>query len=89
MATFDQFISSIRQEFGEQGAGKTFEAFCKWFLENGLEVGGGSLEVGVWKWESGGGRWEVGVWKWEFGGGSLEVGSGSLEVGVWRWEVGV
>ena len=25
MATFDQFISSIRQEFGEQGAGKKFE----------------------------------------------------------------
>ena len=33
MATFDQFISSIRQEFGEQGAGKKFEVFCKWFLE--------------------------------------------------------
>jgi len=32
MATFDQFISSIRQEFGEQDAGKKFEVFCKWFL---------------------------------------------------------
>ena len=37
MATFDQFISSIRQEFGEQGAGKKFEVFCKWFLENDPE----------------------------------------------------
>ncbi len=34
MATFDQFVSSIRQEFGEQDAGKKFEVFCKWFLEN-------------------------------------------------------
>jgi len=37
MASFDQFISSIRQEFGEQGAGKKFEVFCKWFLENDPE----------------------------------------------------
>jgi len=38
MATFDQFISSIRQEFGEQDAGKKFEVFCKWFLENDPEL---------------------------------------------------
>ena len=37
MATFDQFIASLRQEFGEQGAGKKFEVFCKWFLENDPE----------------------------------------------------
>ena len=37
MASFDQFVSSIRQEFGEQDAGKKFEVFCKWFLENGPE----------------------------------------------------
>jgi predicted helicase len=37
MATFDQFVSSIRQEFGEQDAGKKFEVFCKWFLENAPE----------------------------------------------------
>ena len=37
MASFDQFISSIRQEFGEQDAGKKFEVFCKWFLENDPE----------------------------------------------------
>ena len=34
MASFDQFITSLRQEFGEQDAGKKFEVFCKWFLEN-------------------------------------------------------
>lgn len=37
MATFDEFITSIRTEFGEQGAGKKFEVFCKWFLENNPE----------------------------------------------------
>ena len=37
MATFDQFIASLRQEFGEPGAGKKFEVFCKWFLENDPE----------------------------------------------------
>ena len=37
MATFDQFIASIRLEFGEQGAGKPFEVFCKWFLESDPE----------------------------------------------------
>ena len=31
MATFDEFIRSIRTEFGEQAAGKKFEVFCKWF----------------------------------------------------------
>ena len=34
MATFDDFVASLRTEFGEQGAGKKFEVFCKWFLEN-------------------------------------------------------
>jgi len=37
MATFDDFITSLRLEFGEQGAGKKFEVFCKWFLENDPE----------------------------------------------------
>ena len=49
MATFDQFVSSIRQEFGEQGAGKKFEVFCKWFLENDPEW---SKKVDkVWLWD--------------------------------------
>ena len=38
MATFDEFVSSLRAEFGEQGAGKKFEVFCKWFLEVTSEV---------------------------------------------------
>ena len=38
MASFDQFISSIRQEFREQGAGKKFKVFCEWFRENDLRV---------------------------------------------------
>jgi hypothetical protein len=33
LATFDEFITSIQTEFGEQGAGKKFEVFCKWLLE--------------------------------------------------------
>ena len=37
MASFDEFIKSLRDEFGEQGAGKPFEVFCKWFLENDPE----------------------------------------------------
>jgi hypothetical protein len=37
MAKFDQFISAIRQEFGEQGAGKEFEVFYRWFLKNDHE----------------------------------------------------
>ena len=49
MATFDQFISSIQHEFGEQGAGKKFEVFCKWFLENDPEW---SKKVDkVWLWD--------------------------------------
>jgi predicted helicase len=48
MATFDQFISSIQHEFGEQGAGKKFEVFCKWFLGNDPEW---SKKVDkVWRW---------------------------------------
>ena len=34
MATFDEYITSLRNEFGEQDAFKKFEVFCKWFLEN-------------------------------------------------------
>jgi hypothetical protein len=37
LATFDEFITSIRTEFGEQGAGKKFEVFCKWLLEKDPE----------------------------------------------------
>ena len=37
MASFDHFMTSLRSEFGEQGAGKKFEVFCKWFLENDPE----------------------------------------------------
>ena len=56
MATFDQFISSIRQEFGEQGAGKKFEVFCKWFLENDPEW---SKKVDkVWLWDEYPNKWQ-------------------------------
>ena len=37
MATFDELITSVRQDFGEHNAGKKFEVFCKWFLENNPE----------------------------------------------------
>ena len=56
MATFDQFVSSIRQEFGEQGAGKKFEVFCKWFLENDPEW---SKKVDkVWLWDEYPNKWQ-------------------------------
>ena len=56
MATFDQFVSSIRQEFGEQGAGKKFEVFCKWFLENDPEW---SKKVDkVWLWDEYPDKWQ-------------------------------
>ena len=29
MATLDDFITPLRNEFGEQDAGKKFEVFCK------------------------------------------------------------
>jgi predicted helicase len=34
LASIDEFLTSLRSEFGEQEAGKKFEVFCKWFLEN-------------------------------------------------------
>lgn len=37
MASVDQFIASLEEEFGEQGKGKPFDLFCKWFLENDPE----------------------------------------------------
>ena len=49
MATFDDFIASLRLEFGEQGAGKKFEVFCKWFLENDPEWSR-SIDM-VWLWD--------------------------------------
>ncbi|MDA9911181.1 Helicase associated domain protein [Amylibacter sp.] len=57
MATFDQFISSLREEFGEQEAGKKFEIFCKWFLENDPEWSKSVDKVWLWdkypnKWQS-------------------------------------
>ncbi|MDC1193434.1 Helicase associated domain protein [Planktomarina temperata] len=56
MASFEQFISSIRQEFGEQDAGKKFEVFCKWFLENDPEW---SKKVDkVWLWDEYPNKWQ-------------------------------
>ena len=56
MATFDQFISALRQEYGEQGAGKPFEVFCKWFLENDPEW---SKTVDkVWLWDDYPNKWQ-------------------------------
>jgi hypothetical protein len=34
----DRRARKFRQEFGEQGAGKKFEVFCKWFLEDDLSA---------------------------------------------------
>lgn len=48
MATFDQFITSLEEEFGEQGKGKPFEQFCKWFLENDPEWSAAIDKVWLW-----------------------------------------
>ena len=56
MATFDQFITSIRTEFGEQGAGKKFEVFCKWFLENDPEWSRAIDKV--WLWDEYPNKWQ-------------------------------
>ena len=48
MATFDDFIASLRLEFGEQDAGKKFEVFCKWFLENDPEWSRSIDKVWLW-----------------------------------------
>ena len=56
MPTFDQFIYSLRQEFGEQDAGRKFEVFCKWFLENDPEW---SKTVDkVWLWDEYPNKWQ-------------------------------
>jgi predicted helicase len=56
LATFDQFIASLEQEFGEQGKGKPFEVFCKWFLENDPEW---SKTVDkVWLWDDYPHKWQ-------------------------------
>lgn len=56
MATFDQFVMSLRIEFGEQGAGKPFENFCKWFLENDPEWS--KIVDKVWLWDEYPNKWQ-------------------------------
>ena len=56
MATFDQFIASLEQDYSEQGKGKPFEVFCKWFLENDPEW---SKTVDkVWLWDDYPNKWQ-------------------------------
>ena len=56
MATFDEFITSLRNDFGEQDAGKKFEVFCKWFLENDPEW---SKTIDkVWLWDDYPNKWQ-------------------------------
>ncbi len=56
MATFDEFITSLDRDFGEQGKGKPFEVFCKWFLQNDPEWSG-SVEK-VWLWDEYPNKWQ-------------------------------
>ena len=56
MATIDQFLTSLRDEFGEQLAGKKFEVFCKWFLENDPEW---SKRINkIWLWDDYPNKWQ-------------------------------
>ena len=56
MATFDQFIASLERDFGEQGKGKPFEVFCKWFLENDPEWS--AMIDKVWLWDDYPDKWQ-------------------------------
>lgn len=56
MATFDQFIASLVHDFGEQGKGKPFETFCKWFLENDPEWS--KTVEKVWLWDEYPKKWQ-------------------------------
>ncbi len=56
MATFDEFITSLDRDFGEQGKGKPFEVFCKWFLQNDPKWSG-SVEK-VWLWDEYPNKWQ-------------------------------
>jgi len=56
LATFDQFITSLENEFGEQGKGKAFEVFCKWFLENDPEWSRAIDKV--WLWDEYPNKWQ-------------------------------
>lgn len=56
MATFDEFITSLDRDFGEQGKGKPFEVFCKWFLQNDPKWSG-SVDK-VWLWDEYPNKWQ-------------------------------
>lgn len=56
MATFDEFIASLERDYGEQGKGKPFEVFCKWFLENDPEWAK-TIDT-VWLWEDYPNKWQ-------------------------------
>ena len=56
MATFDQFIASLERDYGEQGKGKPFEVFCKWFLENDPEWA--KTVEKVWLWDDYPNKWQ-------------------------------
>lgn len=56
MATFDEFITSLDRDFGEQGKGKPFEVFCKWFLQNDPKWAG-EVEK-VWLWDEYPDKWQ-------------------------------
>jgi superfamily II DNA or RNA helicase len=56
VATFDEFITSLERDYGEQGKGKPFEVFCKWFLLTDPEWAG--VVDKVWLWEDYPDRWQ-------------------------------
>ena len=56
MATIDEFLISLEAEFGEQGKGKRFEVFCKWFLENDPEWS--RIADKVWLWDDYPDKWQ-------------------------------
>lgn len=57
MATIDHFIASLEKEFGEQGKGKPFEVFCKWFLQNDPKWS--KIVDSVWLWDEYPNKWQT------------------------------
>ena len=56
MATIDEFLASLRSQFGEQEAGRKFEIFCKWFLEHDPEWS--KIIDKVWLWDEYPNKWQ-------------------------------
>lgn len=56
MTGFDEFLTSLRDEFNEQQVGTKFELFCKWYLETAPEWS--RIVDQVWLWADYPNKWQ-------------------------------